>query len=176
MADVPVVQRVDPVGGALAQQAGAQVDVPKTALSTVIDRRDVVPVVFVPGGDLAAGSISVAVSNLGRLAGSDLRRTLRADDFVAEMDKARAEVQQVFDLDRSVSISAAGVSLGLSVAYVLWMVRGGVLVGSYLSALPAWKMLDPLPVLSQGNGDMPEDDDALDAEADRPADPLRGIG
>ena len=67
------------------------------------------------------------------------------------------------------------VPIALSVVYVLWLIRGGVLIGSYLSALPAWRFLDPLPVLARVSGDEDEeDDDALDAHADKPADPLRG--
>jgi hypothetical protein len=74
-----------------------------------------------------------------------------------------------------VSISVAGLSLGVSVLYVLWLIRGGVLIGSYLSALPAWRLLDPLPVLARPGEDEDEEDDALDASGSAPADPLRGI-
>jgi hypothetical protein len=42
-------------------------------------------------------------------------------------------------------IAATG---GLSVGYVIWLIRGGVLVSSMLSALPAWQLIDPLPVLA----------------------------
>ena len=47
---------------------------------------------------------------------------------------------------------ATGVSASLSVGYVVWLLRGGVLMGSMLSALPAWQMIDPLPILSRGVG------------------------
>ena len=43
--------------------------------------------------------------------------------------------------------TATVVSATLSVGYVLWTLRGGYLVASLLSTLPAWKMVDPLPVL-----------------------------
>jgi hypothetical protein len=43
------------------------------------------------------------------------------------------------------SLAAAG---GLSIGYVVWLLRGGVLLSSLLSALPAWQMLDPLPVVA----------------------------
>jgi hypothetical protein len=61
--------------------------------------------------------------------------------------------------------------------YVLWLVRGGVLLGSYLSALPAWRLLDPLPVLARvgdEEDDEDEDDETFDAQAERGPDPLRG--
>jgi len=35
---------------------------------------------------------------------------------------------------------------------VIWLIRGGVLLSSMLSALPAWQMLDPLPVVASSNG------------------------
>jgi hypothetical protein len=50
----------------------------------------------------------------------------------------------------------------MTLAYLLWLVRGGALVASALSALPAWRILDPLPVLSRVNDD--EDDEADEDE------------
>jgi hypothetical protein len=105
----------------------------------------------------------------------EFQGALRSQAFVEEMDRIREEARKEFDLDKTVTVSVAGVSLGMSVVYVLWLVRGGVLVGSYLSALPAWRILDPLPVLSHVGDDMPDEDDALDAMAQQPGDPLRGF-
>jgi hypothetical protein len=45
----------------------------------------------------------------------------------------------------------------ISVGYVIWLIRGGVLLSSVLSSLPAWQMVDPLPVL----GYLDEDEDEL---------------
>jgi hypothetical protein len=44
--------------------------------------------------------------------------------------------------------STLTVATGLSVGYVLWLIRGGVLLSSLLSSLPAWRFVDPLPVLT----------------------------
>ena len=33
--------------------------------------------------------------------------------------------------------------------YVVWSLRGGVLVTAALSQLPSWRMIDPLPVLEK---------------------------
>ena len=63
--------------------------------------------------------------------------------------------------------SGAVLSAGLSVGYVLWLARGGVLMASVLSALPAWATLDPLPILAQvkrkgvvaGRGSSEDDED-----------------
>jgi len=56
----------------------------------------------------------------------------------------------------SFAVGATAVSVtGLSVGYVLWLIRGGTLLASLLSSLPAWASFDPLPVLD--NFDESED-------------------
>jgi len=48
--------------------------------------------------------------------------------------------------------STIALSTGLSVGYVIWLVRGGALLGSMLSSMPLWNMVDPLPVLNRAGG------------------------
>ncbi|MBX3653156.1 MAG: LEPR-XLL domain-containing protein [Ramlibacter sp.] len=114
------------------------------------------------------------------VSGDELQRAFRSQAFVEEMDRAREQIRVELNLDRTVAVSAAGVGFGASVIYVLWLIRGGVLMGSYLSALPAWRVLDPLPVLSQAGDDMdggdgPDDDDGMGADlAGDPMASLRG--
>jgi len=43
--------------------------------------------------------------------------------------------------------SATVVSFGASAAYLIWLIRGGSLLSSLLSIFPAWRTIDPLPVL-----------------------------
>jgi hypothetical protein len=45
-----------------------------------------------------------------------------------------------------VGTTAASVT-GLTVGYVIWLIRGGTLIAGMVSALPAWIAFDPLPVL-----------------------------
>ena len=52
------------------------------------------------------------------------------------------------ELHFAILLSAIAVSTGLSVGYVIWLIRGGVLLSSVLSSLPAWRLVDPLPVLA----------------------------
>ncbi len=54
---------------------------------------------------------------------------------------------------------STGVAVGLSVGYVSWLLRGGVLLSSVLSSLPAWSFIDPLPVFSSTRRRSEEDDD-----------------
>ena len=55
------------------------------------------------------------------------------------------------------------VSASLSVGYVVWLIRGGLLASTVLASLPAWQFLDPLPVLARIQG--PDEDDDSEEES-----------
>jgi Domain of unknown function (DUF4347)/Cadherin-like len=67
--------------------------------------------------------------------------------FQRTMEKVREDLMQVSSLDRGAVASTIGVSASFTIGYILWLVRGGVLISSLLASLPAWRMVDPLPVL-----------------------------
>jgi hypothetical protein len=148
----------------------------RSSAGALLDRGSVQLVGFNPANaDFVVTGFSGTGLAGARLSVDELRLALRSGGFVDELNKLRDGLRQEFDLEKTVSISVAGLSLGVSVLYVLWLIRGGVLIGSYLSALPAWRLLDPLPVLARPGEDEDEEDDALDASGSAPADPLRGI-
>ena len=62
------------------------------------------------------------------------------------------------------SIELTGVVM--SAGFVAWALRGGGLLASLAASVPAWRSVDPLPVLAPEE-DKPEWDDATDPEADR---------
>jgi parallel beta-helix repeat protein len=100
------------------------------------------------------------------------RATLKDKLFADEVRKVRDEVTQTIKWDRNVVASTTAVSASLSIGYVIWLVRGGALLSSLLASIPAWRMMDPLPILgSMGGEDEGEDgqtdDDSLDAMIDR---------
>ena len=37
------------------------------------------------------------------------------------------------------ALASASAAVSLSVGYVVWLLRGGVLVSTFLSAMPAWR-------------------------------------
>jgi hypothetical protein len=106
----------------------------------------------------------------------DLQRSLRSTAFTGELDRLRQSVREELDLDQSMAVSAVSVSFGLSLVYILWLIRGGVLLGSYLSALPAWRILDPLPVLSRVDEEDESEEEPLHDEGHRGRNTLRGFG
>ena len=74
---------------------------------------------------------------------------LMAEDgtLVYELDGFRL---QVFERYRFPVLLVAGTlagTLGLTVGYVAWTIRGGHLLASILAQMPAWRLIDPLPVL-----------------------------
>jgi hypothetical protein len=91
--------------------------------------------------------------------GTRVAESLQNETLGRELEALREELRErtAFEVE-AVAVSAAA-SLGLSVGYVIWLLRGGVLLSSLLSTLPAWRLVDPLPVL----GRLEEEDDAEDA-------------
>jgi len=76
------------------------------------------------------------------------------DDKDQSMDDRLAASKVLFG-------TSTGVSTGLSVGYLLWLIRGGTLMGSVLSSLPAWRFVDPLPVLSSIGSGADNDEESL---------------
>ena len=100
---------------------------------------------------------------------SALRDRLLGEQLDQQRDSAGGSQRSVKDLQAA----SALLTTGLSVGYVLWLARGGVLVASLMSALPAWAMVDPLPVLAQmKRRDGRADDGAADDAADDPLEKL----
>jgi len=48
---------------------------------------------------------------------------------------------------------------------VVWLLKGGSLLASVLSSLPAWQLADPLAILVGNKGDDDDDDDDDDDES-----------
>jgi hypothetical protein len=102
-------------------------------------------------------------------------RSLRSQGFIDELDRLRDEIRKDFNLEKTFAVSATGVTFGVSFLYVLWLIRGGVLMSSYLAAMPAWRVLDPLPVLSRAGDEESDDEDALGPVAGNADDPVRTL-
>jgi hypothetical protein len=112
----------------------------------------------------AEGSAEIAASAFGfGTAGADLQAAssaLQSQALLDGMDRLRADLQEEARVEYNAVALTTAASLGLSVGYVLWLLRGGILVGSMLSSMPAWRFVDPLPIL----GRLDEDDDADEAD------------
>jgi hypothetical protein len=79
--------------------------------------------------------------------------------FLRELDRLRDSIRSEAELEQRVVGSAVAIGTGLSVGYVIWLLRGGLLLTSLLSSVPAWRFVDPLPVLGRLRGDDDDDED-----------------
>jgi hypothetical protein len=76
--------------------------------------------------------------------------SVRTGTALAEqLDRLREEVGEARQAGIVSLASTALISTGVSVGYVIWLVRGGVLMTSLMSVVPAWAGMDPLPVLAE---------------------------
>jgi hypothetical protein len=90
---------------------------------------------------------------------------LGSTGFVSGIDHLREEVMEEAQLQKMVVGSGFAVTSGLSVGYIIWVARSGVLLSSVLSSLPAWRFIDPFPVLSSANQATREDEDEESLES-----------
>jgi hypothetical protein len=77
----------------------------------------------------------------------DLSFVADAGAFWNDMDALRDTLQSEFHFEQIVIGTALTGTFTLTAGYVLWAVRGSMLVASLVAQLPAWQVFDPLPIL-----------------------------
>jgi len=105
--------------------------------------------------DELIGSPKIALRTLGRdirslnqaAAIREVSIKLDAHQLWEELDVFRDEVASSMGGYTLTVGAATGVATIAAAGYTMWMVRGGYLVASFLSSLPAWSSMDPLPIL-----------------------------
>ena len=97
------------------------------------------------------------------------KSTLGNSHWVEELNRMRDSAGTEVHTAQRVVVSSVAVTGGLSVGYVIWLLRGGLLLSSLLSSLPAWQVVDPMPILERSrrtdeDGESGEDgDDPLES-------------
>ncbi len=97
--------------------------------------------------------------------GSDQALTATADDIELGLNQMRQAVAEDIANGRFELNASTAAVFGLSVGYVSWLLRGGLLLSSVLSSLPVWRFVDPLPVFARERDQQSEegDDESLAA-------------
>ncbi len=91
---------------------------------------------------------------------SDSLSLLQSSGFSRELNELRENISNDLQYDKIIGSTAVAGTTGLSIGYVAYLLRGGVLAGSVLSSLPAWKFIDPTPILgSAAHTEQVDDDD-----------------
>jgi membrane-bound inhibitor of C-type lysozyme len=110
---------------------------------------------------VAESVASVSQLRAGWAALSDPLLLIKSDGFMESLSDLDNDIQRSITLDSMVLGSGAALSTGLSVGYVAWLLRSGIILTSVLSSLPAWRFIDPLPVLAR-MGEQQEDQESLE--------------
>jgi hypothetical protein len=71
------------------------------------------------------------------------------------------ELVQVMKDDSGISRLAIGSAVSLTVGYVLWTVRAGYFITTLIAQVPAWRVVDPLPILTSLDGEDDADGESL---------------
>jgi hypothetical protein len=66
-------------------------------------------------------------------------------DHASHQQQAQNEVIEV--TTRVTAGTVVGLSTAASIGYLVWSVKSGALLSSFVAALPTWRVLDPLPIL-----------------------------
>ncbi|HTD90434.1 MAG TPA: hypothetical protein VK663_07215, partial [Burkholderiales bacterium] len=99
-----------------------------------------------------------AFSSTDALIAGRITSATNSATFTQELDRLREDTKAEVELERNIVVSSVTAGAGMSVGYVFWLLRGGLLMTSLLSSLPAWRFVDPLPILGRLKDDGDEDD------------------
>jgi hypothetical protein len=79
----------------------------------------------------------------------------------SQLDSFEEDVSRHVGFDSQLVGSVGAVTTGLSVGYIIWVVRGGMLLSGLLAQMPAWQMLDPLLVIDGPGRDREDDGETI---------------
>jgi hypothetical protein len=127
-----------------------------------------------PGAETERDEASIPVQKQGLQQGFRPERPLGVMGASAyahlrdSLDAVKQEMTAEIKLSKVYLGTALVSSIGLSVGYVVWLLRGGMLLASLLSSMPAWQFLDPLPILARKEDDDHDDDhESLESIVDK---------
>lgn len=112
--------------------------------------------------------LAAVPADFSDMAASPFTGRLHSAELQRRFDAAQRLLEQQAGGRQALVAQSAAVVGGFSIGYVVWLVRGGVLASSVLSALPAWQMIDPLPVLAAGGSRRKPRTSGPDATPDEP--------
>jgi hypothetical protein len=125
-----------------------------SVLSTGVDvqngRTDgVVLLIPDPSGDGSIGKLANLLGNHDNRGVTAVSATFANDSALwHDLDKLQDKMTSEHKFKVEAGTAAVG-SMAVSVVYILWAVRAGSILSSLISSMPAWKLVDPLPILDQ---------------------------
>jgi hypothetical protein len=83
--------------------------------------------------------------------------------WIENLNRIRNGVKIENRHNRNVTAAATVTVSAFSSGFVIWLLRGGLLLTSLLSTLPAWQTLDPLPILASPKRRRKGEEEKLDS-------------
>ena len=88
------------------------------------------------------------------------------------LDSMKQEMTSSLTVTSGLTVgTAATTSVGMTVGYVVWVLRSGLLLSSVMAHLPMWRFMDPLAILDSSESQCDEDEETLGSIADGDASP-----
>ena len=132
--------------------------------------QELVSVISTTGGRQVGAFQRVSTGSFGRIAHSSILVSGSTESSFSSSSFASAQLSVVpfspivnakeslpeFKFESFAIGTSAVTTATLSVGYVIWLIRGGTLLTSFVSVMPAWTSFDPLPIVKSAN----EEDDS----------------
>ncbi len=109
--------------------------------------------------DIAVSSLLVQQGKQGSLLSSitgEMEFSLIA--MSGDLNQIDQDLMHNVQIANGTATTVAGITGVFTVGYVFWMARSGMLLASLVSAMPAWKSFDPLPILQYAACEDDEED------------------
>ena len=145
-----------------AFQASSAARTPDEVGTTTIGRVEIAPIHLGTTEVLSQLYAPTEVSG-APIAESEISRSLREARLEQVFSQLRDTVNDESRSTRQEVAVAIATGTSLTIGYVAWLIRGGVLVSSLLTSMPAWRLLDPLPILGNVKSRGSDDDDSLES-------------
>ncbi len=143
--------------------APAPLDAP-TLMAAALPQRVADPIETVLTASISPDLTEVARGHLAHLVNLDFAP---GDEYSKALRTIQDDIVQEAATGEALAGTTMAVSAGVSVGYLAWLTRSGVLLGSVLSAMPAWRLVDPLPILQKlAEADPDADEESLQSLVD----------
>ena len=107
-----------------------------------------------PGATQRFGSVDLAAS----FSEFELDEAQRAVLW-QQLDTLQEQLESDSERMDHISGTATVLTAAFSTGYVIWALRGSFILASFLSTVPTWRSLDPLPIIDGAHKGGPADDD-----------------
>ena len=133
-----------------------------TTVQSIINERNTIGIVSHNTSTFGEFNIGSTVSERTTSQPSEVT-ALSLSNLAEQADQSQAQVETSQLLSTTVLATSTTLTSSFSVGYVLWLLRGGTLLASVMASLPAWRAVDPLPVLGTLTGDDDGDTETLES-------------